>query len=132
MQATKRRILYLDEDVERSFILATRLRSENYDPVTTQFASDALELARSEPFDLYVLSRRFPLESGAYLCQKLFELTPDTPLIFFTDSYNDRYGQEMIRSGGHEYLVEAGRLNELLAVMKYLPSAKNNPALGTA
>jgi DNA-binding response OmpR family regulator len=132
MQTTKRRILYVDEDGERSFIVATRLRSENYDPVTTPFASDALELARSESFDLYVLSRRFPLESGAYLCQKLFELTPDTPLISFTNSFNDRYEQEMIRSGGHEYLVEAGSLNELLAVMKYLPTAKNKPALGAA
>ena len=132
MQTTKRRVLYLDEDEGRSFILATRLRSENYDTVTTQYASDALEMARSEPFDLYVLSRRFPLETGTYLCHKLSELSPKTPIIFFASSFDGAHGQEMVRSGAHEYFIEAGSFNELLAVMKYLPTEKNGMATGAS
>jgi DNA-binding response OmpR family regulator len=132
MQATRRRILYLDEDEQRSFILTTRLRLENYDTVTTEFASDALELARSEPFDLYLLSKRFPVESGAYLCQKLSELTPETPIIFFTNSSDGLHEQEVIRTGAREHVVEAGDLKELLMVMKHLLSEKMELALATA
>jgi DNA-binding response OmpR family regulator len=85
MAQTKPRILYVDEDAEDGFTLTTLLRLASYEPVTTNYASDALQLARSADFDLYVLGRRFPADSGEYLCRKLRQIAPRTPVIFLPD-----------------------------------------------
>ena len=85
MAQTKPRILYVDEDAEDSFALTTLLRLASYEPVTANYASDALLLAHSDDFDLYVLGRRFPADSGESLCRKLKQIAPRTPVIFLPD-----------------------------------------------
>jgi DNA-binding response OmpR family regulator len=85
MAQTKPRVLYVDEDAEDGFTLTTRLRLAGYEPVTANFASDALQMAQTDDFDLYILSRRFPADSGESLCQKLNQIAPRTPVIFLPD-----------------------------------------------
>src|SRR5829696_3591320 len=82
MQAKKERVLYIDEDVESGFVFDTLLRLADYDTVTVNVGTDALQRARSEPFDLFVFSKEFPVDSGVYLYRKLRELAPQTPVLF--------------------------------------------------
>jgi DNA-binding NtrC family response regulator len=86
MQTERRRVLYLDQDVEQSFRFHTLLKLSDYDPVTVNFASDAIQLAHAEHFDLFIFSRRFPLDAGAYLSRKLQEIAPATPVLFLSDT----------------------------------------------
>lgn len=124
MQPTKPRILYLDEDAEDSFTLATLLKLANYEPTTTNFASDALQIARSDDFDLYILSRRFPVDSGAYLCQRLHEIAPQTPIIFLSEESGASARQGSIRSGSEEYIAKSRDAHEILDAVRRVLSEK--------
>lgn len=84
MQSKRARVLYLDDDIESGFRLDTLLKLSHYDPVTVNFVSDALRLAESEPFDLFIFSRQFPVDAGLYLSRKLQEIAPATPVLFLS------------------------------------------------
>jgi DNA-binding NtrC family response regulator len=85
MQTERCRVLYLDEDAENSFKLDTLLKLSACDPVTVNFASDALRLAENERFDLFIFSRRFPTGARLYLSRKLQEIAPQTPVLFLSE-----------------------------------------------
>lgn len=124
MQSTKPRILYVDEDAEQSFVLDSLLRHADYDPVTANFVSDALQFARCSDFDLYLLSKRFPLGSGAYLCQKLNEIAPRTPIVFLS-GHSDETGQSsLIRSGSDEYVTKSNENREVLEAVRFVLSKR--------
>ena len=57
---------------------------------------EALSLAASKEFDLYVLDKRLPDGNGVELCEKLNQITPGVPCIFYT---GDAY--EIHRVGGY-------------------------------
>ena len=122
MQSQKQRILYVDDDAENSFILETLLRHANYEPITVNFASDALQLAQGETFDLFVLSRRFPIGSGAYLCRRLHELSPQTPILFLSDDADGFNQAERVHSGAQEYVIGSGDAREIIANVHHLLS----------
>lgn len=86
MQAERQRVLYLDEDAEQSFRLDTLLKLSHYDPVTVNFAGDALQLARDERFDLFIFGHRFPTDAGERLSRKLHEIAPETPVLFLSET----------------------------------------------
>lgn len=123
MQSQTRRILYVDDDAENSFILETLLRCASCEPVTVNFASDALQFAQGETFDLFVLSKRFPIGSGVYLCHKLHEIAPQTPILFLSDEL-----AETVSSGSPEYMINSGDAREILANVQRLLSQQPMPA----
>jgi DNA-binding response OmpR family regulator len=124
MKTTKPRILYVDEDAEESFTLATCLRVADYDPVTANFASDALQFARNEEFDIYLLSRRFPVGPGTYLCQRLHEIAPQTPIIFLSE---ETPGQTVnISSGSPEHIANSRDAHAVLAAVRLVLDAKKS------
>ena len=127
MQPAKPCILYLDLDAEDSFTISTLLMMENYEPITTNFASEALQLAESGGFDLYILSRRFPVGAGMYLCQKLHEISPRTPMIFLSDE--SEAGREGIRSGSEEYVLKSKDARELLAAVHQALDGKKSASM---
>ena len=126
MPQTKPRILYVDENAEDGFTLTTLLRLASYEPVATNYASDALQLARTDDFDLYILSRRFPVDSGAYLCQRLHEIAPKTPIVFLSDD------GAPVRSGSAEYVAESRDAREILEAVRRVLSARPSTSLALA
>jgi DNA-binding response OmpR family regulator len=85
MKTDRQRVLYLDEDAENSFKLDTLLKLSHYDPVTVNFACDALQLARNERFDLFIFSHSFPADAGACLGRRLRQIAPETPVLFLSE-----------------------------------------------
>jgi DNA-binding response OmpR family regulator len=130
MTITKPRILYVDEDAGDSFTLATMLKLANYEPVTANYASDALQIAQCEEFDLYLLSRRFPIGSGEYLCQRLHEIAPQTPIIFLSDASYATGQVANIRSGSDEYIAKSKDAREIIEAVRLVLSEGRNA--GTA
>jgi DNA-binding NtrC family response regulator len=86
MRSKRARVLYIDEDVESAFVLDTLLRLAEYEPVTVSFASEALQMAQNEPFDLFVFGKQFPVDAGVYLSHKFREIAPEIPVIFLPEN----------------------------------------------
>jgi CheY-like chemotaxis protein len=85
----KCRILCIDDHEDTTEMLKLLLIQEDYEVTTAVTMTEALSLAKSQEFDLYVLDRHLPDGSGLELCAKLHEGTPGVPCLFYTgDAYD--------------------------------------------
>jgi DNA-binding response OmpR family regulator len=81
----------------------------------------ALSLAASQEFDLYVLDKRLPDGSGLELCTKLNAITPQVPCIFYTGDAYEIHRVEAMAAGADAYVAKPDieglieNINKLLA-----------------
>ena len=104
MSDPKCRILYVDDHEDSSEMLRLLLAPMNYEVQAAHTVDDALKLAQSVEFDLYVLDKRLPDGSGIELCHKLNELTPGVPCIFYTGDTYETHRHEAAAAGAHAYI----------------------------
>jgi len=104
MSNLKCRILYVDDHEDSSEMLKVVLSDSGYEVQTAHSVDNALKLAASEQFDLYVLDKRLPDGSGLELVRRLNELTPGVPSIVYTGDAYDMHKQEAIAAGAHAYV----------------------------
>ncbi len=106
MSRAKCLILCVDDHEDTSEMLQQLLAQEDYEVVTAVTVEDALKLAKSEDFDLYVLDKRLPDGSGLELCKKLSAATPDVPCIFYTGDAYEVHRHEAIAAGADFYVAK--------------------------
>ncbi len=104
MSQAKCRILYVDDHEDSAEMMKLLLAPMNYDVVAARTCEESLELAKSEPFDLYVLDKRLPDGSGIELCKQLNILTPGVPCIFYTGDAYEVNLQEAEAAGADAYV----------------------------
>lgn len=87
-------------------MLTVLLGLSSYEAVAAGSVKEALRLAQSEQFDLYILDNRFPDGTGLALCQEIRLLHPDTPVIFYS---GDAYGSDRsqgLGAGAQDYVIK--------------------------
>jgi CheY-like chemotaxis protein len=104
MSEIKCRILYVDDHEDSSEMLKLLLSPSNYEVQGAHTIGQALELARSGQFDLYVLDKRLPDGSGVELCRQLNVLTPGVPCIFYSGDAYEIHRLEAVAAGAHAYI----------------------------
>jgi DNA-binding response OmpR family regulator len=123
MQQGKCRILCVDDHADTAEMLGLLLSQEDYEVVTCVSMDEAMLLAKSEAFDLYVLDRRLPDGSGIELCQKLNEETPGVPCIFYTGDAYEVHRQQALASGADGYVPKPD-IDALIDVVRKLLSER--------
>ena len=121
MHPAKRRILCVDDDEDTCFMLTHLLKQENYETKTVRTISEALEMARSESFNLYILDEWFPREAGVGLCRKIREFDPHTPIIFYSGAAFDSDRAEALYAGAQAFVAKP-YVDELIATVHRLLS----------
>ncbi len=106
MSRAKCRILCVDDHEDTSEMLKLLLAQEDYEVVTAITIEDALKLAKTEEFDLYVLDKRLPDGSGIELCAKLGAVTPNVPCMFYTGDAYEVHRREAIAAGADGYVAK--------------------------
>ncbi len=106
MLRAKCRILCVDDHEDTSEMLTLLLSHEDYEVVTAVTVEDALKLAKSEDFDLYVLDKRLPDGSGLELCKKLSAVTPDVPCMFYSGDAYEMHRLEAVAAGADCYVAK--------------------------
>ena len=106
MSPTKCRILCIDDHEDTSEMMQIILSQEDYEVVTAVSVREAMALATTSEFDLYVLDRHLPDGSGLELCQKLTQLTPGVPCIFYSGDAYDIHRSEAMDAGAHDYVAK--------------------------
>ena len=128
MQPKKRRILCVDDDEDTCSMLVTLLGLENYEVRAVKTVSEALELARAEPFNLYVLDEWFPRDAGLVLCRKIREFDPHTPIIFYSGAAFDSDREEALYAGAQAFVAKPYVEELILAVHRHLADRPETPA----
>ncbi len=105
MAQPKCRVLFIDDHEDTSEMFALLL-AEEYDVDNAKTVAEALQLASSHQFDLYVLDKHLPDGSGLELCTKLNQLTPGIPCIFYTGDAYEVHRAEAIAAGADGFVAK--------------------------
>ena len=121
MPQVKCRVLLIDDHEDTSEMLKLLLGEEDYVVTTAATVQQALSLAASEAFDLYVLDKRLPDGSGLELCTQLNKITPQVPCVFYTGDAYEIHRVEAMAAGADAYVAKPDieglieNINKLLA-----------------
>jgi len=121
MPQVKCRVLIIDDHEDTAEMLKILLGEEEYKVTTAATMQEALSLAASKEFDLYVLDKRLPDGSGLELCAKLNQVTPGVPCILYTGDAYDIHRVEAMAAGADAYVAKPDieglieNVNKLLA-----------------
>lgn len=129
MPEKKCRVLIIDDHEDTSEMLKLLLGEEDYQVNVALTIQEALSLATSDEFDLYVLDRRFPDGSGLDLCAQLNQVTPSVPCIFYSGDAYDIHRVEALAAGADAYIAKPdidGLIDKVNQIM-----AKQNCASAT-
>jgi DNA-binding response OmpR family regulator len=69
-------------------MMAALLQERGYGVLTAGSVGEGLQLAKDIAFDLYILDVRLPDGTGVELCQKLREMHPGIPILYYS-AYGD-------------------------------------------
>ena len=106
MPQVKCRVLFIDDHEDTSEMLKLLLVQEDYEVVTATTIQEALRLATSEEFDLYVFDKHLPDGSGLELCTKLNEATPGVPCLIYTGDAYDIHRFEAFAAGADGFVAK--------------------------
>ena len=113
MEHTKARILHVDDHQDTRLMMAALLQDCGYGVLTAGSVAEGLELAREINFDLYILDVRLPDGTGVELCQKLRELHPSIPILYYSAYGDEASHQEALNTCGNSYLKKPVSITEI-------------------
>jgi DNA-binding response OmpR family regulator len=110
-------ILIVEDHNDNRFLMTLLLRNQGYGVVAASSFAEGLSLAQDTNFDLYLLDDRLGDGCGQELREKLRELHPAIPALFFTaNSYTpDRI--DTLRQNGDDYVLKPSPTDNVLAAV---------------
>jgi len=118
-------ILYVEDDQDTRDLVTCVLTMNNYRIVAAEDCDEALMLARSSQFDLYLIDNWMAGCSGIDLCKKLREFDPLTPILFYSGAAYESDKQQAFSAGAQAYLVKPVDNDELIErVTRLISEAK--------
>ena len=129
MANVKCRILCIDDHKDSAEMLGMLLSQEDYEVVTATTMREALRLAQSETFDLYVLDKHLPDGTGLELCRKLNDVTPGIPCLFYTGDAYELHRQQAFEAGADGYVAKPD-VEALIEAVRQLLSKNECAATG--
>lgn len=115
MQYPRLRILCTEDDGDTRDLITIVFSHYDCEVVTSESPAQAIELARAERFDLYLLDNWMPHISGNELCEKLRLFDTETPILFYSGAAYPKDIAEGYASGAQGYLVKPANNDELVA-----------------
>lgn len=106
MSKSKCRVLCVDDHHDTSEMLKLLLSEEDYEVQTAATVEEACRMAETHEFDLFVLDKRLPDGTGLQLCQKLQEISPRVPCIFYTGDAYEIHRREAFEAGAAAFVAK--------------------------
>ena len=123
MKSSAGHILYVEDDEDTRDLVTYILANSRYTVVAAANGDEALKLARTNNFDLYVIDNWMSGVSGIDLCRKLREFDSRTPILFYSGAAFERDKQDAFAAGAQGYLVKPAGPDELIAEVNRIISA---------
>jgi DNA-binding response OmpR family regulator len=121
------RILYTEDDQDTRELVTYVLATRNYEVVGAANYDDAMQLARTNHFDLYLIDNWMPGGSGIELCKTLREFDTWTPILFYSGAAYEGDKQQAFAVGAQGYLVKPTAPDVLIAeVVRIISVSQEN------
>jgi DNA-binding response OmpR family regulator len=115
MKAPKARILCTEDDIDTRDLVRLILELEGFEVISADSAEEAISLARSGHFDLYLLDNWTPGISGDNLCRKLREFDSTTPVLFYSGAAYESDKARALAAGAQGYVVKPASDGQLVS-----------------
>lgn len=124
MKRTKPRVLCVDDNQDTCEMIAIALGLSGVEVVLAHSAEEALRLALSDNFDLYLLDGRLPDGTGVDVCSNLRKSGSEAPIIFCS-GYGEHFDKQKALSAGADlYLLKPISIENLIKIVPELISNK--------
>lgn len=120
-------ILHVDDDPDLRLLISASLREFGYVVATAGTCTEALELAEKVKFDLFILDVRLPDGDGIGLCQKVNQLQPGKPVVYYSAYASDADQEKALSIAGDAYLKKPVSAAVLEATIDELLTRNINP-----
>ncbi len=116
------RVLVVEDEPHIRDLIALHLKLEGLTPVAVGDGSEALRLARGEPFDLVVLDLMLPGLDGVTVCRAIRRETTnsDVPVLMLTARREESDKVLGLESGADDYLTKPFGVREFVARVRAL------------
>lgn len=120
MNSLAPQILVTEDHADTRELLTFVLTKNNCKVMLADNTDQALHLAQTNSFDLYLIDNWIVGGSGIVLCKKLRELDSTTPILFYSGAAYESDKQEAFASGAQAYLVKPVDNDELVETVRRL------------
>jgi CheY-like chemotaxis protein len=120
----KAQILHVDDDPDIRLLISASLQDFGYVVATAGTNAEALELAEKVKFDLFILDVRLPDGNGIELCQKVNQLQPKSPVVYYSAYASDEEQEAALSVAGDAYLKKPVSAAVLEATIEELLKSK--------
>lgn len=119
---TKKKILFVEDEVELVTLVKMRLRNDNYDVISAYDGQEGLEKVQQENPDLILLDIIMPKMDGLALCRHLKNdpKTKDIPVVIVTALGGNDLPERCRDAGADDVIIKPFESKELLGKIKKL------------
>lgn len=100
------RILIVDDEAIMRDSLNDWLMEDGYEPVAVEDGQKAIEIVRSQPFNVVLCDLKMPGMDGIETMQKIKEINKDLPVIIITAYATVNTAVESMKQGAYDYIVK--------------------------
>ena len=115
MRSPKGRILCTEDDVDTRELIDFILTQYGFEVVCSASNVQAIALAKTQNFDLYLVDNWMPGLSGTELTKKLRQFDLKTPVLFYSGAAYETDREAARVSGAQGYLVKPANGDKLIA-----------------
>jgi len=124
MPYPRRRVLCAEPHEDTCRLVTTLLERQGHEVVAAQTMSECVHLADASDFDLYMLDDDYIDGTALQLCKRLREMTPGTPILFFSARAFARDRELALEAGASAYLNKPDDLFEIVQTVNSILSGK--------
>jgi two-component system KDP operon response regulator KdpE len=115
MRSPKRRILYCEDDPDSRELIRVVFTRSGYDIMCAASGLEALQLAKLEQFDLFLVDNWMPHFTGVELAQHIREFNQTTPILFCSGAAHEADRQAALNAGAQGYHIKPLDIDLLVA-----------------
>ena len=114
MTHPRRRVLCAEPHEDTCSLIIELLAQHGHEVVSANTVRECVELVGRERFDLYMLDDDYIDGTSIELCKRLRELTPATPILFFSAQAFARDRERAMKAGASAYLTKPDDIFEIV------------------
>ncbi len=123
MSFLRGRVLCSEDDADSRELIVLVLKGTGYQVVCTETGTQALDLAKNERFDLFLVDNWMPGITGPDLTRLIREFNQTTPILFYSAAAFESDMQLAFEAGAQGYLTKPCGIEELAAEVDRLIAA---------
>ena len=113
MQPLNKHVLWVEDDQDNRQMVTFFLEQAGYRVTSAETSVEALGLAESENFDLYLLGDWLPHGKESRLCEQIHQFDPRSPILFFSAAAYLTDRRRGMDAGARGYLTKPGDFADL-------------------